>query len=70
MTTTEQKLIAEYKESHPVNQSFHTGLWGYERVMDCLNLNKCTYKSELSAKQARGKAAREYAQMQIAMENE
>ena len=50
----------EFCRTHPVVQAFHTGLWGYERVYDCVNLNRCIYKSERAAKLAREKAYREH----------
>ena len=54
---TDKQLVAEIKKSEPVGQSSHTGKWGFERVHDCLNLNRCIYPTERSAKIARHKAA-------------
>jgi hypothetical protein len=50
-------LIANFKSSHPVGQSFHTGKWGFDRVCDCLNLNRCIYSSRKAAEMARAEAA-------------
>ena len=47
----------DYKKRHPVNQASHTGLWGYARVYDCLDLSRCYYKTRRAAQLAR---AREY----------
>ena len=54
---TEKQMVAEIKKGEPVGRSTHTGLWGFERVHDCLNLNRCIYPSERSAKIARHRAA-------------
>ncbi len=51
--------IEKIKKELPVSQSSHTGLWGFERVMGCLNLNRCIYRTERSAILARAKWARD-----------
>lgn len=62
---TRDQLIAEYKEKHPVRSSRDTGLWGFERVQDCINLNKMTYRSERAAKVARHRAAVCWADLEL-----
>lgn len=61
-----EKRVENLKASHPVKQSSGTGLWGFERVCDCINLNRCVYKSEHSAKIARSKWANEVASIEAA----
>lgn len=56
-TPNNDQLIADIKAAEPVGQSSHTGMWGFERVHDCLDLNRCIYPTERSAKIARHKAA-------------
>jgi hypothetical protein len=52
-----KQQIEDYKKRHPVGRSLHTGKWGFDRVGDCLNLRRCIYETEHSAKIARAKAA-------------
>lgn len=54
MTESEKEIIKEY----PVGQSFHTGKWGYARVLDCLDLSKCIYRTKRAAVIARNRLAR------------
>lgn len=65
MKSTKQ-LIAGYKAGHPVGRSFHTGLFGYERYLDGLNLNRCTFSTKRAAEMARAKEAVQYAAMRQA----
>jgi hypothetical protein len=44
----------------PVLQSASSGLWGYIRVNDGLDLTSCIHKSELAAKQARSSGLYEF----------
>ena len=44
---------AEYNKAYPVVQAFHTGLWGFERIYDSVNLNRCVYKTRRAAELAR-----------------
>jgi len=45
-----------FAATHPVARAVHTGLWGWERVGDSLNLNCCTYPTEQSAEIGRASA--------------
>jgi len=54
MTQDEMDIIAQY----PVRQNHHTGKWGYARVCDCIDLNKCIYQTERAATIARNRFAR------------
>lgn len=49
--------IKTFKKSHPIGRNFHTGLYGFVRVMGCLNLNRCIYKTKRSAEMARAQQA-------------
>lgn len=49
--------VEAFKKSHPVGQSRNSGKWGFERVCDCLNLNRCVYNSKRAAEMARSQAA-------------
>lgn len=60
MNTTNKSttsMIEDFKKSHPVGQSRSTGKWGFERVCDSLNLNRCIYDSPRAAEMARSLAA-------------
>jgi len=35
--------------AHPVARAMRTGLWGWQRIGDSINLNCCTYPTEQSA---------------------
>lgn len=35
----------EFSKQYPISQNKHSGLFGFERVYNCLNLNKCIYKT-------------------------
>lgn len=48
------------KREHPIVQAFHTGLWGYARYLDCVDLNQCVYKSKAAAERARKKEYTRY----------
>lgn len=50
-------FIESYKSAHPIGQSSSSGLWGFARVNDCLNLNKCSFKSKQTASRYRTEAA-------------
>ena len=63
---TTKQLVAEYKSENPVGRSFHSGLWGYERYLDGLNLNRCIYGSKRAAEMARAEDAEQYAAMRQA----
>jgi hypothetical protein len=51
------KKIAEYKKEHPIGQSFHSGLYGFQRYRDCLDLSGCVYPTLRQAQLARARAA-------------
>ena len=57
LTDTQSTFVKNFKANHPIGQDFHTGLYGYARIHDCLDLRFCTFKSEKSAQIARGKQA-------------
>ena len=52
-----QQQISEFKRVNPVGQNHHTGKWGWRRVGDCLNLNKCVWGTKKAAEMDRAKAA-------------
>ena len=52
------KGINQYKQAHPIGRAFHTGLWGFARVHDCLDLSQCIYRTRRAAEMARADAAR------------
>ena len=52
-------FLDDFKKNLPIGQSFHSGGWGFDRVLGCLNLNKCTFKSKRAAQLARARAASE-----------
>ena len=54
---TRKQFIKEFKAHHPVARCLHSGLWGYERRYDCLNLNRCIYTTKRAAEMARGRDA-------------
>ena len=56
-----KRLIAEYKTEHPIRRSLHTGLWGYERYLNGIDLNRCTFETKRAAEAARAKDAEQYA---------
>lgn len=35
----------EFCKKFPIRQSFHTGLYGWERRLNCINLAKCNFRS-------------------------
>lgn len=51
--------LEDYGSAHPVCQNFHTGKWGYERVLDCLNLDACRFRTLKAAKTARNEFYRQ-----------
>ena len=59
-----KKREEELKKNNPVRQSSQSGLWGFERVGDCINLNRCVYESEHTAKIARSKWASDVASIE------
>jgi hypothetical protein len=59
MKTTVKK---EYTKNHPVNQNKKTGKWGYERVNDSLNFNRCIFNTKQEAEKAREESAVCYAE--------
>ncbi len=50
-------FIESFKAAHPIRQNRSTGYWGFERVCDCLNLNRCVFKSKQAASRYRNEAA-------------
>ena len=54
-----EQFVKDFAEKYPVVQSFHTGLWGWETIYDCINLNECKYTSRLAATRTRNKLARD-----------
>jgi hypothetical protein len=54
----------------PVCQNFHTGLWGFEKVNNALDLKKCIYKTEREAKLAREKYIKEIEAILVFDQNE
>lgn len=46
----------EFNLRNPVMQAFHSGGWGFERVYDYLNLNRCVYATRRAAELARSRA--------------
>ena len=57
MKTATQREIEKFRSANPVRQSHHTGLWGFARVYDSLDLNRCIYASKRAAEMARSEAA-------------
>lgn len=58
--TTEKSFkskVEAFKKAHPIRQSRNSGKWGFERVCDCLNLNRCIYATKRAAEMARAEAA-------------
>ena len=49
-----------FDAKHPVGQSSHTGLWGWSRCNDGLDISMCIHKTEKAAKQARAKGLYEF----------
>lgn len=35
----------EFCKKFPIRQSFHTGLYGWERRLNCINLARCNFRS-------------------------
>jgi hypothetical protein len=46
----------EFYAAYPIVQSTHSGLWGWERVYDCVNLQRCVFHTRQSANQHRKRA--------------
>lgn len=51
----------QYTKRYPIHQARNTGLYGFERVHDCLDLSKCVYSSRQLAGRVR-RSAYEYAE--------
>lgn len=51
--------IEQIKVANPVRQNFHTGRWGFQRVHDCVDLNRCIYATERAAQIARHRWAKQ-----------
>ncbi len=66
---TRADYITEYKILLPVYQAFHSGNWGFEHVLGCLDLSRCTYETEHAAKCARARQAAEQYDAYVAMED-
>lgn len=56
MTMNDQqcRTVADFQAAFPIGQDFHTGLWGWRRVLGSLNLNACRFKTEMEAVVDRG----------------
>ena len=48
--------LKEFAERYPVRQATHTGLWGWERVYDCIDLRHCVFRSRRDAERDRAQA--------------
>ncbi len=65
------KKYASYKEfakDFPIQQAVNTGLFGYERVYDCINLTRCIYKTRSEAGKARKQNFEDYKKQERAKE--
>ena len=48
--------LESWRDARPIGQDFHTGLWGFARHADGLNLNACRYDHYVAADEARTKS--------------
>ncbi len=48
-----------FAQRFPIRQARNTGRWGWERVHDCIDLNRCVHKSPMVAGRARKQAYRD-----------
>lgn len=56
---TTQTTLDEFRAQFPAGRSTSTGLWGWRRVGDCLNLNTCRFNTEAEALADRDATIRE-----------
>ena len=41
--TTRNVTHQQFCSTHPILQATHSGLWGWERIFDSLNLTRCVF---------------------------